>query len=305
MFGFTIVHCGDLTQFDNSQKSKFVKFLCQYGDDADDIIERLSANRQITIKAINSHFDDFIKCYEKYQSDFFKTFSSYPQYADDIIGLVNTYGNNVIEAFRNGITPEAIISLEEIGLTPDDFYGKGKIRNLKIKSDVDAKALIESRNKIHSLFSDEELRKLKLEVLKEQDKLKDKYTGDARAFTPAVAGVAYRNADGSITYYFGANDYGGNTPKLPDSLQARIDNMDSDIVSAAHEINGAVGSHAEIYAVAEMYEKHPNANRDDFVIYVNYSRPYNSPTIGHSFYTCEHCKEILDGYNIISNVEGF
>lgn len=69
---------------------------------------------------------------------------------------------------------------------------------------------------------------------------------------------------------------------------------------AAHEINGTVGSHAKIYAVAEMYEKHPNAKRDDFVIYVNYSRPYNLPTIGHSFYTCEHCREILDGYNIIS-----
>lgn len=33
---------------------------------------------------------------------------------------------------------------------------------------------------------------------------------------------------------------------------------------ATHEINGAVGSHAKIYAVAEMYEKHPNAKERRF-----------------------------------------
>ena len=81
--------------------------------------------------------------------------------------------------------------------------------------------------------------------------------------------------------------------------------MDADIVAAAFETNGAVGSHAEIYAVAEMLKEHPNANVDDFAIYVNYSRLYNAPTSGHSFYTCAHCKAILEGYNILSSVEGF
>ena len=81
--------------------------------------------------------------------------------------------------------------------------------------------------------------------------------------------------------------------------------MDTDIVDAAFETNGSVGSQAEIYAVSEMLKEHPNATVDDFVIYVNYSRPYNAPTTGHSFYTCAHCKAILAGYNILTNVEGF
>lgn len=108
-----------------------------------------------------------------------------------------------------------------------------------------------------------------------------------------------------MTYYFGANDYDGLVPELPDNLKNIIDNMDDSIIEAAFEKNGAVGSHAEIYAVVDMLKDHPNASADDFVIYVNYSRPYNSPTCGHSFYTCAHCKAILGEYNILSNVEGF
>lgn len=106
-------------------------------------------------------------------------------------------------------------------------------------------------------------------------------------------------------YYFGANDYNGNVPELPDNLKNRITNMDDEIINAAFEKGNAIGSHAEIYAVAEMLKEHPEANIDDFVIYVNYSRPYNAQTSGQSFYTCAHCKAILEGFNILSNVEGF
>ena len=277
----------------------------------------LTTGKETIVKSLLiSHYDDFIDGINRYGlnyanlaveygEQFVKAISTFPQYADDIIRLSNTYGNSVIEALKNGITPETIVTLENIGLTPDDFYGKGKIRNLKIESDDAAKALISSRNKIHSLFSDNELSDLKLAVLEHQNKLKSEYTGKASDFTPAVAGVAYRNSDGTITYYFGANDYKGKVPELPEILQKRKDEMSSEIISAAYEKGGAVGSHAEIYAVTEMFIEHPNANNDDFVIYVNYSRPYNSSSTGYSFYTCAHCKELLKEFNILSNVEGF
>lgn len=54
-----------------------------------------------------------------------------------------------------------------------------------------------------------------------------------------------------------------------------------------------------------MYKGHPIARKDDFVIYVNFSRPYDSSTIGLPFYTCTHCKYILNDCNIISNVEPY
>ena len=47
------------------------------------------------------------------------------------------------------------------------------------------------------------------------------------------------------------------------------------------------------------------ANIDDFVIYVNYSKPLNQTAKGHAFFTCPHCREILKGLNVLSNVEGF
>ena len=40
-------------------------------------------------KAVNSHFDDFVSCYDKYKTDFVKAISTYPQYADDIIKYVS------------------------------------------------------------------------------------------------------------------------------------------------------------------------------------------------------------------------
>jgi hypothetical protein len=46
-------------------------------------------------------------------------------------------------------------------------------------------------------------------------------------------------------------------------------------------------------------------NIDDFVVYVNYSKPTDKPAVGLSFFTCPHCREILKKLNILSNVEGF
>lgn len=264
-------------------------------------------------KAVNSHFDDFVSCYDKYNTDFVKAISTYPQYADDIIRLSNTYGNSVIEALKNGITPETIVTLENIGLTPDDFYGKGKIRNLKIESDNGAKALINSRNKIHSLFSDEELSQLKNNVLAYENKYKSdfnahKIKGKA---SPAVAGVAYRNHNGELEFFYGVNNDGGAIPgilkktdtnsELLNKLQHNLNDLDDSI----YEYSAGAGSHAEVYAVCELLKKYPDASADDFVVYVTFTKPFDKPAVGKSFYTCPHCYEILKDLNILSNVEGY
>lgn len=49
----------------------------------------------------------------------------------------------------------------------------------------------------------------------------------------------------------------------------------------------------------------PEASIDDFVVYVTYTKPFDKPAAGHSFFTCPHCREILKALNILSNVEGF
>lgn len=47
---------------------------------------------------------------------------------------------------------------------------------------------------------------------------------------------------------------------------------------------------------------YPEANIDDFLVYVNASK-YSIPTTFDPFCTCPHCKYILKDFNIISNVE--
>lgn len=278
------------------------ELIVKYGDDAATVFAEYGDNAIAAVKNCKTTQEDALLSIFVYGDDAVEVIG---KYGDDATNIIMDYSDDGLAALKNGITPKQINEIKEIGLTPDDFSGQGKIRNLKVESAADAQALIDSRNKIRSLFSDDELSNLKSAVLEQQDKLKSEYTGKAADFTPAVAGVGYKNADGSMTYYFGANDYNGNVPELPDNLKNRITNMDDEIINAAFEKGNAIGSHAEIYAVAEMLKEHPEANIDDFVIYVNYSRPYNAQTSGQSFYTCAHCKAILEGFNILSNVEGF
>ncbi len=286
----------------SSNIDEAVSFVSKYADDGAEIFLRHGDDAVTAVKNCQTTQEDALLSIFVYGDDAVEVIG---KYGDDATNIIMDYSDNGLTALKNGITPKQINEIKEIGLTPDDFSGQGKIRNLKVESAADAQALIDSRNKIRSLFSDDELSNLKSAVLEQQDKLKSEYTGKAADFTPAVAGVGYKNADGSMTYYFGANDYNGNVPELPDNLKNRITNMDDETINAAFEKGNAIGSHAEIYAVAEMLKEHPDANIDDFVIYVNYSRPYNAPTSGQSFYTCAHCKAILEGFNILSNVEGF
>lgn len=86
-----------LRVFDNGKKSDFIKFLSKYGDNADDIIERLSLENGLAAKAVNSHFDDFVSCYDKYKLDFLKALSTYPKYSDDILKLTDDFGQDFIK----------------------------------------------------------------------------------------------------------------------------------------------------------------------------------------------------------------
>lgn len=80
----------------------FAEFLYNHSDMADDIIERLSYENKFVkkadkIKALNSHFDDFVKCSDKYGTNFIKGFSAYPQYADDIIKYTELRGEYFVK----------------------------------------------------------------------------------------------------------------------------------------------------------------------------------------------------------------
>ena len=90
-----------LQAFDNGKKSDFIKFLSKYGDNADDIIERLSSGNGLAAKAVNSHFDDFVSCYDKYKSDFLKAFSTHQKYSDDIIVLTGKHNSAFLKAIND------------------------------------------------------------------------------------------------------------------------------------------------------------------------------------------------------------
>ncbi|MBP7186600.1 MAG: hypothetical protein KBA55_07550 [Ruminococcus sp.] len=215
------------------------------------------------------------------------------------------------------ITEEQIKLLSEIGIDPEDYNGKGKIRNLKITDAKSAQEVIDEYNRIHSLtkFDDNDFKELKIKVKEEEIEYRKKFKkGKAESgskFSPAVAGVAYRNPDGKIEYFFGENNSDGEIPYnlknntdesyVLEKMQKNLSECDTN----SYVNTRGAGSHAEVYAVVEMLKKYPNANPNDFVIYVTYTKPYNQDAKGHSFYTCEHCKKILEGLNVLSNVEGF
>ncbi len=133
------------------------------------------------------------------------------------------------------------------------------------------------------------------------------------ASSPAYAGVAYRNADGELEFFYGINNM-SNTD-IPNILQEATAGNDSlismmknnlDNLDASEYLHSTgAGTHAEIFAVCDLLKKHPEANIDDFVVFVNYTKPFNKPASGHSFFTCPHCRAILKDFNILSNVEGF
>ena len=175
--------------------------------------------------------------------------------------------------------------------------------------------MIASNRKIHSLFSDDELSQLKNSVLDYENQYKNDFRNhkiDGQA-TPATAGVAYRNANGKLEFFFGVNNANGDVPDIFDlsdeeiespllkQIKKNYEQVDPSIYVGSH----GKGAHAEVYAVCEALKKHPEATIDDFVVYVNYSKPTNATATGQPFFTCPHCREILKNLNVLSNVEGF
>lgn len=279
---------------------------------SDDVIEALnkSPNKDTAISLIAKYGDDAVDIFVKYGDEAVEVIG---KYGDDATRIIVDYSDNGFTALKNGITPKQINEIKEIGLTPDDFGGQGKIRNLVVSSSNEADELIKSNRKIHSLFSDDELTALKNNVINYENQYKADFKAkkiDGKA-TPAVAGVAYRNANGELEFFYGVNNSDGNAPKIlkefdiDSALLKQIKKNFDDLDPSIYAYTAGAGSHAEVYAVCEALQKHPYASIDDFVVYVNYSKPTDKPAVGLSFFTCPHCREILKDLNILSNVEGF
>ncbi|MDE5936887.1 MAG: hypothetical protein K2G83_05740 [Ruminococcus sp.] len=318
------------------------KVISDYGDDALQVIKKAEGVKSVdsAIAAIDKYGDDAIKAFKnatptqecadyilKYGKDAADVFAEYGDDAVDALThcasdqrnaliVISAYADDGMTALKNGITPSQISEIERIGITPNDFNKvDGKIRNLVVESYDDAQALIDSNRKIHSLFRDDELTALKNNVLDYENQYKADFKShkiDGQA-TPAVAGVAYKNADGELEFFYGVNNAKGEVPDILDFAEEEIDSpllrqikknydeVDPSIYVGSH----GKGSHAEVYAVCEALQRHPNASIDDFVVYVNYSKPTNQAATGQAFYTCPHCREILKNLNVLSNVEGF
>lgn len=235
------------------------------------------------------------------------------KYGDDATRIIMDYSDDGFTALKNGVIPKQINEINEIGLTPNDFNKvDGKIRNLKVESAADAQALIDLNRKIHSLFTDDELSQLKNNILEQQELYRKDVLGKT-AGSPAYAGVVYKNADGELEFFYGINNM--DNTDIPDILQTATSGNDSLISKMKNNLDNldpseylhstGAGTHAEIYAVCDLLKKYPDANIDDFVVFVNYTKPFNQPATGHAFFTCPHCREILKDLNILSNVEGF
>ncbi len=226
-------------------------------------------------------------------------------YADDIVEHVTTYGvsaekviiehsDDAVRALNNGITPKTINDLQKIGIEPSN-YG----RNRAIYSEERAQSIISLNKHIHAEFTDEEISVLKKKVIDYEQQLKSEGIKQ-NEIGPAVCGV-YNKRSNKFTICI--NNPEGQTPQNAVTLiQDRIDNMPKEIEEGYVKTHGK-GSHAEVYAVNEALSKDPYASVDDLLIYVNHTAKKDYDAIYDPFFTCPHCEYILDGFNIISNVE--
>ena len=142
------------------------ELIVKYGDDAATVFAEYGDNAIAAVKNCKTTQEDALLSIFVYGDDAVEVIG---KYGDDATNIIMDYSDDGLAALKNGITPKQINEIKEIGLTPDDFSGQGKIRNLKVESAADAQALIDSRNKIRSLFSDDELSNLKSAVLEQQD----------------------------------------------------------------------------------------------------------------------------------------
>lgn len=118
----------------------------------------------------------------------------------------------------------------------------------------------------------------------------------------------YNKKTGEITYSVnsrnGISAPDANNGTYVSQIDDRIADMSDEIKNAHSEKNGGIGSHAEVYAVRDALLSCEDADPDDLLIFVNYTQQsVNKKAAYIPFYTCPHCAYILDGFNILSNVE--
>ncbi|GFZ32147.1 hypothetical protein CSC2_26730 [Clostridium zeae] len=165
---------------------------------------------------------------------------------------------------------------------------------------VATRSVIQKAADIFSKFTVEEISNLKNYVIKECQALKDMgLTNDQLG--PAIAGV-YNKRTGK--FYSAINDMDGKIPReLAPIIDARIKNMPQDVYDSYIQYTKGAGSHAEVYAVNKALLDNPNALIDDLLVYVNRTLGVTKPVTEIPFYTCPHCEYILDGFNILSNLQ--
>ena len=154
--------------------------------------------------------------------------------------------------------------------------------------------------KIFNKFTSQEIDTLKKTVIEECQALKDMGLTN-KELGPAIAGV-YDKSTGKI--YTAINSIDGKIPgELAPIIKERIDNMPDDVLISYIEYTKGAGSHAEVYAVNKALLDNPDVNMDDLLVYVNRTLGTSKPTIELPFVTCPHCKYILEGFNILSNMQ--
>lgn len=223
--------------------------------------------------------------------------------------LIN-YSKKGLQLYKNGVSTDQILALESHGLTPDVFAAPGKTgRHCDNKEE--AQKLLESYDKIHSEFTKGEIEALKQATVAYEAQLKAEGKKNA-VIKPAVAGV-YDKKNHKIYYATNAlrpEDEKGHEIKsesapIPNPCDPRlktlIDNMPDDIEAKYHVQSKGKGSHAEIYAVNQALLA--GADPKDILIYVNHASGSESETKYTPFVTCPHCEYILQGFNVLSNVE--
>jgi|GEM_PF-3237501 len=156
----------------------------------------------------------------------------------------------------------------------------------------------DSIDRINNNFTPEEIENLKKWVIDEEQMLKDMGLTNNQ-LGPAIAGV-YDKSTGK--YYTAINDIKGHLPnELHPLIKDRIDNIPSDLLESYIKTRGA-GSHAEVYALNKALLDNPDVNVDDLLVYVNLTRTVTKSSIEIPFHTCPHCEYILNGFNILSDV---
>ncbi|MED4570697.1 YwqJ-related putative deaminase [Brevibacillus agri] len=117
---------------------------------------------------------------------------------------------------------------------------------------------------------------------------------------PAVAGVLDKK---SGKYYFDINDPEGKVPLTQHKvISERIEGMPPEIEKGYIKSLGA-GSHAEVKALNRALLDRPDANLEDFMIYVISARKINKKMpVGTPMPRCPHCEYITQGANFIPEV---